>query len=57
MVKNPPVKAGDISSIPGSGRFLREGNGKPVQYPCLENPKDRGTWQATTHEVSESDAT
>ena len=41
--------AGDQDSIPGSGRSLGEGN--PLQYSCLENPVDRGVWQATVHEV------
>ena len=36
--------AGDLSSIPGSGRFPGEGNGNPLQYYCLENPMDRGAW-------------
>ena len=36
--------AGDLGSIPGSGRSLGEGNGNPLQYSCLENPKDSGTW-------------
>ena len=39
--------ARDLGSIPGSGRSPGEGNGKPLQYPRLENPMDRGTWQAT----------
>ena len=34
--------AGDLGSIPGSGRSPREGNGNPLQYYCLENPMDRG---------------
>ena len=38
---------GDPSSIPGSGRSPEEGNGNPLQYYCLENPMDRGAWQAT----------
>ena len=42
------------SSIPGSGRFPGEGNGNPLQYPCLENPRDRGAWQATVHGVTRS---
>ena len=46
MVKGPP---GDAGLIPGSGRSLGEGNGHPLQYSCLENPKDRGAWQATVH--------
>ena len=45
--KNLPVKAGDTGSIPGSGRSPREGNSNPLQYPCLGNTKDRGTWWAT----------
>ena len=44
--------AGDLGSIPGSGRFPGEGNGDPLQYSCLENPVDRGAWQATVHGVS-----
>ena len=41
MVKNPPANAGDMGSIPGSGRSPGEGNGNPLQYSCLENPMDR----------------
>ena len=42
--------------IPGSGRSPEEGNGNPLQYPCLGNPVDRGDWQSTVHEViKESD--
>ena len=41
MVKNPPANAGDMGSIPGSGRSPGEGNGNPLQYSCLENPVDR----------------
>ena len=50
VVKNPPPNAGDIrdaGSIPGSGRNLGGGHGNPLQYSCLENPMDRGAWQAT----------
>ena len=36
--------AGDLGSIPGSGRFPGEGNGNPLQYSCLENHMDGGTW-------------
>ena len=36
--------AGDLGSIPGSGRFPRDGNDKPLQYSCLENPMDGGAW-------------
>ena len=42
--------------IPGSGRTPRKGNGNPLQYSCLDNPIDRGAWQATIHGVTgESD--
>ena len=47
VVKNLPASAGDtgdMGSIPGSGRFPGRRNGNPLQYSCLENPKDRGTW-------------
>ena len=43
--------------ILGSGKFPGKGNGKPLQYSCLENPMDRGTWKATVHEFAESDLT
>ena len=52
MVKTPPANAGDrgdSGSIPGSGRFPGEGNDSPLQYSCLENPTDRGTWWAMVH--------
>ena len=39
---------------PGSGRSAGEGNGKPLQYSCLENFMDRGAWQATAHGVTKS---
>ena len=48
VVKNPPANAGDVGSIPGSGRSSR-GNGNPLQYSCLENSMDRGAWCATVH--------
>ena len=51
-IKNPPVVAGnrrDTGQIPGSGRSPGEGNGNPMQYSRLENPMDRGAWQATVH--------
>jgi len=44
----------DLGSIPGSGRSPGEGNGNPVQYSCLRNPKDRGDWQATVLGVTKS---
>ena len=43
---------GDPGSIPGSGRSPGEGNGYPLQYSRLENPMDRGAWQATVYEVT-----
>ena len=46
--------AGDLGSIPGLGRSPGEGNGNLLQYYCLENPMDRGAWQATVHGVAKS---
>ena len=46
VVKNLLANAGDTSLIPGSGQSLGEGNGNPLQYSCLENLRDRGTWWA-----------
>ena len=46
--------AGDLGSIPGSGRSPGEGNGNPLQYSCLKNPMDGGSWQATVHGVTKS---
>ena len=57
MVKNPPVKAGDVrktGSVPGLGRSLGAGHGNPLQDSCLENPMDRGAWQATAQRVAKS---
>ena len=57
MVKNPPANAGDVkdtSLIAGSGRYPGIGRGKPLQYSCLENPTDRGAWQAAVHRVAQS---
>ena len=48
VVKNPPANAGDIrdvGAIPGLGRSPGGGHGNLLQYSCLENPMDRGTWQ------------
>ena len=59
-VENPPANAGDArdaSLIPGSGRSPGGGHGSPLQYSSLENPMDRGTWQAIVHGVKESDMT
>ena len=55
MVKNLPASAGttgDAGLIPGSGRSPGEENGNPLQYSCLENPTDRGAWQATVNGVA-----
>ena len=49
--KESACNAGDHSRIPGSERSPGKGNGNPLQYSCLENPMDRGAWQATVHEV------
>ena len=46
MVKNPPVNAGDVGSTLGSERSPGEGNGNLLQYSCLGNPMDKGTWCA-----------
>ena len=57
MVKNLPANSGDAGDqrlIPGLGRFPGAGNGKPVQYSCLKNSVDRGTWQATVRELSQT---
>jgi len=54
---NLPASAGDLrdqSSIPGSGRSPEAGHGNSLQYSCLENPMDRGAWQATVHRVTKS---
>ena len=53
MVMNSPemqeMHAGDMGLIPGSGRSPGEGNGNPLHYSCLGNPRDRGAWLATLH--------
>ena len=57
VVKSPPVNAGDTRDaglVPGSGRSPGGGNGNPLQYFCLENSMDRGTWRATVHGVTKS---
>ena len=54
MVKDLPVDAGDVGSIPGPGRPPGRGNGNALQHSCLKNPKDRGTLLATVHSVAKS---
>ena len=59
VIKNLPANAGDIrdrdrGSIPESGRSPGGGHGNPLQYSCLENLMDRGTWWATVHRVTQS---
>ena len=44
--------AGDVGSVPGSGRSSGEGNGDLLQYSCLENPMDRGAWWAAAHRLT-----
>ena len=56
-MKNTPDNAGDIrdmSSVPGLGRSSGGGYGNPFQYSCLENPMDRGAWQAIVHRIAKS---
>ena len=52
--KESACNVGDPGSIPGSGRSPGEGNDNPLQFPCLEDPMDRGAWQATVHRVTKS---
>ena len=52
MIKKPPANEGNWGSILVSGRSPGEGNGFPLQYSCLENPMDRGHWQATIQRVA-----
>ena len=54
VVKNLPANARATGLIPGLGRSPGEGTGNPLQYSGLQNPMDRGAWQATAHRVSES---
>ena len=58
VVKNLPASAGytrDTGSVPGPGRSPGGGHGNPLQYSFLENPMDRGAWQATVHRVTKSE--
>ena len=55
--KESACNAGDLGSIPESGRSPGEGKGYPLQYSCLENPMGKGAWRATVHGVAQSDMT
>ena len=52
--KESACNAGDLDSIPGSGRSPGEGHDSPLKYSCLENPMDRGAWKAMAHRVAKS---
>ena len=52
--KESACNAGDLGSIPGSGRSPGEGIGNPLQYSCLENPMDREAWRDIAHGVAKS---
>ena len=54
LSKESACNAGDLSPIPGLGRSPGEGHGNPLQYSCLENPMNRGAWQAAVHGVAKS---
>ena len=54
VVKNPPANVGYMGSIPGLERSPGGGNGNPLQYSCLGNSMDRGTWWAAFHMVAKS---
>ena len=57
VVKNSPANVGDAEdtgSIPGSGQPPGVGNGNPLYYSCLENPRDRGTWWAIIYRITKS---
>ena len=51
--KESACNAGDMGSIPGSGRSPGEGSSNPLQHSCLENPMDRGAWWAVVYRVRE----
>ena len=55
QTKESACNEGGLGSIPGLGRSPGDGNGNPLQYPCVENSMDRGAWRATVHGVAESD--
>ena len=53
----PMRETQDLDSIPGLGKYPEGGHGNPLQYSWLENPMDRGAWQAIVHGAAESDMT
>jgi len=55
--KESTYNAGDVGSVPGSGRSHGGGNGNPLQYSCLKNPKDSGAWQAIVQMAAKSQGT
>ena len=58
VVKNPPANEGDIRDsgwISGLGESPGGGHGNPLQYSCLENPMDRGTWWTMLHMITKSE--
>ena len=55
--KESTSNAGDPGSVPQLGRSFGEGKGYPLQYSCLENPRDGGAWWAAVHGVAQSDMT
>ena len=57
MGKESPCNAGDAGSIAESGRYPGGGHGNPLHYSCLEDPEDRGVWQATVLGVAEESDT
>ena len=54
VIKKPPANEGDSGLNPESGRFPGEGTGSSFQYSCLDDPQNRGAWQATIHGVAKS---
>ena len=54
LVKNLPGSAGNMGSIPGLGRSPGEGNGNPLQYPCLEHLMDREAWWVAVRGLTKS---
>ena len=57
VIKSPPANAGDMGSVPGSGRSPGDGISNPVQYSCLGNPMHQGAWQGIVHGAAESNMT